>query len=414
VTKGEVCDKVLYQLRISIQAYLGKIDMKSIRVMLSLAGVLIYVLAGCQPVRREVFWPDLSGIDNVVEEEIEKGNFPGAVVLVGKQDDILYWKAFGNEVIEPYQEPMGTSTIFDLASLTKPVATATSIMILRDRKEIDLDDYAGKYLPEFACKGKEQVKIKHLLTHTSGLPAYTNADGLEEQFGSPCPGKVIEKICGFEALNKPGEKFRYSCLGYITLAKIVEKITGKNIDEFSRENIFNPLGMKKTSYNPPALWQKDIAATQIVEEKLLRGTVHDPLAQLMAGISGNAGLFSNAYDLSIYCRMLLNNGTLNGKRILGPEAVTLLTTEQANGRAFGFDVDSSYSWVKGSYTSEKAFCHTGYTGTSIVCDPVSGVYVIILTNRAHPNDKGTSKPVRVKVADIVFSSFQMIPSENIQ
>ena len=396
--------------------------MKSIRVIISLAGLLIYVLAGCQPVhpvqkeevqpvQEKIVRPDLSGIDKVVTEEIEKGNFPGAVVLVGKQDDILYWKEFGNEVIEPYEEAIGRNTVFDLASLTKPIATATSIMVLKDRKAIGLDDYVGKYLPDFACNGKQQVQIKHLLTHTSGLPAYTNAAKLEEQFGSPCPEKVIEKICGFKAASKPGEKFRYSCLGYITLAKIVEKITGETIDEFSRENIFTPLGMKNTTYNPPASRFKDIAATQIVEEKLLRGTVHDPLAQLMAGVSGNAGLFSNAHDLSIYCRMLLNDGIWDGKRILSSEAVSMLTAAQMHGRAFGFDVNSSYSWVKGSYTSEKAFCHTGYTGTSIVCDPASKAFVIILTNRAHPNDKGAVKPVRTKVADIVFSSLQMSPCE---
>ena len=380
--------------------------------MTLLVAGLIYLSTGCQPVRKEIFRPDFGRIDNIVEEEIDKGSFPGAVVLVGKQDDILYWKAFGNEVVEPYEEPMGRNTVFDLASLTKPIATATSIMVLKDRKEIDLDDNAGKYLPDFACNGKEQVRIKHLLTHTSGLPAYTNAAELEEQFGNPCPEKVIEKICGFEAVNKPGEKFRYSCLGYITLAKIVETISGKNIDDFSRENIFIPLGMKNTTYNPPACGFKDIAATQIVEKKLLRGTVHDPLAKLMAGISGNAGLFSNAYDLSIYCRMLLNGGIGDGRRVLSSEAVAMLTNAQIHGRAFGFDVNSSYSWVKGSYASEKAFCHTGYTGTSIVCDPVSQVFVIILTNRAHPDDKGATKSVRVKVADNVFSSYQTISSED--
>ncbi|MHC4536606.1 MAG: serine hydrolase domain-containing protein, partial [Planctomycetota bacterium] len=382
--------------------------MKPIRVIISLVVLLIYVLTGCQPVQpvqkeevqpvqKEIVRPDLSGIDSVVEEEIGKGNFPGAVVLVGKEDDILYWKAFGNEVIEPYEEPINRNTVFDLASVTKPIATATSIMILKDRNAIDFDDYVGKYLPDFACNGKQQVQIKHLLTHTSGLPAYTNAAKLQEQFGSPCPDEVIERICSFEAASKPGEKFRYSCLGYITLAKIVEKITGKNIEDFSRENIFTPLGMKNTTYNPGACRFKDIAATQIVKEKLLRGTVHDPLAQLMAGISGNAGLFSNAYDLSIYSRMLLNDGIRDGRRILSSEAVTMLTTTQIHDRAYGFDVSSSYSWVKGAYTSEKAFCHTGYTGTSIVCDPASEVFVIILTNRAHPNDKGASKPVRTKV-----------------
>src|SRR4030042_697623 len=203
----------------------------------------------CRPVVREEppaqpegFKPTFEQIDKIIEEEIEKGNFPGAVVLVGRQDEILYWKAFGHQVIEPTVEPMSKDTIFDLASLTKPIATAPSIMILRDRGAIDLDDYVGKYLPAFACNGKQEVRIRHLLTHTSGLPAYTNADAIKEQFGSPCPEMVSEKICSLQAVSKPGEEFRYSCLGYITLAKIVETVSGKGIDVFSRENIFSPLG----------------------------------------------------------------------------------------------------------------------------------------------------------------------------
>ena len=371
--------------------------------------LLLYLSMGCRPVQEEKPKQLFSQIDHVIREEIEKGNFPGAVVLVGKQGDILYWEAFGNEVIEPHEEPIDKNTVFDLASLTKPIATATSIMILRDRKAIELDDYVGAYLPAFACNGKEEVRIRHLLTHTSGLPAYMSADKLKEQYASPCPEKVIEKICGLKAISKPEEEFRYSCLGYIMLAEIAEAVSGKSIDDFSRENIFAHLGMKHTAYNPPDSWKKDIAATQIVDGQLIRGTVHDPLAKLMGGISGNAGLFSNVYDLSIYCRMLLNDGIWNGIRVLSPEAVTMLTTAQVYGRANGFDVDSSYSPVKGSYASEKAFYHTGYTGTSIVCDPVSKAFVIILTNRIHPSDEGTVKPVRNKVADIVFSSLQMIP-----
>jgi CubicO group peptidase (beta-lactamase class C family) len=383
--------------------------MKLIRTITTLLTLLLYLSTGCQPPQEEIRKPSFSEIDHVIEEEIEKGNFPGAVVLVGKQGDILYWEAFGNEVIEPYEEAITRNSVFDMASLTKPIATAASIMILRDRKAIELDDYVGAYLSTFACNGKEEVRIKHLLNHTSGLPAYMSAAKLKEQFGSPCPEKVIEKICGLEAVSKPGEEFRYSCLGYITLAKIVEAVSGKSISDFSRENIFAPLGMNNTAYNPPDSWKKDVAAAQIVDRQLIRGTVHDPLAKLMGGVSGNAGLFSNAYDLSIYCRMLLNDGIWNGTRVLSPEAVTMLTTAQAYGRAYGFDVNSSYSSVKGSYASEKAFCHTGYTGTSIVCDPASKAFVIILNNRVHPNDEGTSKPVRSKVADIVFSSFQMTP-----
>lgn len=361
---------------------------------------------GCQPYERKIAPEDLGSIDAVVKEEIEKGSFPGAVVLVGQADKIVYWQAFGNAVTEPCPEAVTKNTIFDMASLTKPIATATSIMILVDRKEIELTDYVGEYLPAFACNGKEQARIEHLLTHTSGLPAYTNAKELKEQFASPCPNKVIEKICRMKALSKPGEELRYSCLGYIILAKVAEAVTGQTVADLAAENIFEPLKMPHTTFNPPESWKNDIAATQFLEGQLLRGTVHDPLARLMGGISGNAGLFSTAHDLSIYCRMLLNNGRLNRVRVLSPQAVAMLTAGQTHGRAYGFDVRSNYSWVKGSYAPEEAFCHTGFTGTSIVCDPAKKVYVIILTNRTYPCDKGTSKAVRTKVADIVFGTYE--------
>ena len=383
-----------------------KKDMKLIRTITTFFILLLCLTKGCKFFQKEICREDLSRIDYVVEEEIKKGNFPGAVVLVGQRNKVLYCKAFGYEVTEPYEEVMNNGTIFDLASLTKPIATATSIMVLADKRKIKLSDYVSRYLPAFARQGKEQVRIIHLLTHTSGLPAYTNADELKEQFTSPYPDKVIEKICSLKALSKPGDKFRYSCLGYIILAEIVKAVSGKSIDNFSREHIFSPLGMKHTFYNPPDCWEKDIAATEIVRQQPLRGTVHDPLARLMGGVTGNAGLFSTANDLTIYCRMLLNGGKWKGRRILSPEAVTMLTTAQSHGRACGFDVNSSYSWVKGSYAPEEAFCHTGYTGTSIVCDPSKKVYVIILTNRSHPHDKGTTRPIRKKIADIVFQAYR--------
>ena len=344
----------------------------------------------------------LDRIDGVVQEEIQAGHLPGAVVLVGRADRILYCKAFGLAVAEPYQEPMQKDTVFDLASLTKPIATAAAVMILVDRGRLDPNDRVGDYLPAFACKGKEDVRIKHLLTHTSGLPAYTEAKALRDLYGSPCPDKVIEKICSLSAQSEPGKEFRYSCLGYIALAQIIRIVTGQGVDEFSQANIFAPLGMKNTRFNPPAAWQKRIAGTEIVDGTLLRGTVHDPLARLMVGTSGNAGLFSTAPDLSIYCRMLLNGGSWKGKRILSPAAVALLTTAQSHGRAYGFDVSSSYAWIKGPGASAAAFCHSGYTGTSLVCDPATGTYLILLTNSVHPHDKGASKPIRQKLAEIVF------------
>jgi len=344
----------------------------------------------------------LSQIDGVVQEEIQAGHFPGAVVLVGRGETVLYHRAFGLAVSEPTQEPMREDTIFDLASLTKPLATATAVLILVDRGKLDPNDYVRDYLPAFACAGKEDVQLKHLLTHTSGLPAYTDANDLKTRYGSPCPDKVIEKICSLKAQSAPGAQFRYSCLGYITLAEIIKVVTGQNVDEFTRANIYMPLGMRDTAFKPSASQTGRIAATEIVDGAPLRGTVHDPLARLRAGVSGNAGLFSTAADLSVFCRMLLSDGKWEGKRILSPDAVALLTTAQSHGRAYGFDVSSSYAWVKGPHASERAFCHTGYTGTSLVCDPATGTYLILLTNRAHPHDGGATTPVREKLAEIVF------------
>jgi CubicO group peptidase (beta-lactamase class C family) len=160
--------------------------------------------------------------------------------------------------------------------------------------------------------------------------------------------------------------------------------------------------MTHTRFNPPASWSWNIAATEIVDGEPLRGTVHDPLAQLMNGISGNAGLFSSASDLYIFNRMLLKGGVWKGTQILSPESVQKLITPQSHGRAFGFDVLSSYSWIKGPNASDRAFCHSGYTGTSIVCDPETETQLIILTNRAHPHDEGTVRVVREKIAEIVF------------
>lgn len=366
--------------------------------------ILLFTLTGCGPSATEIAIEKLKAIDAVVEGEIEQGNFPGAVIIVGRGEKVLYRRAFGKQLATGGEEAMKEDTLFDIASLTKPVATATSIMILRERGKIRFDDYITQYLPAFACEGKDEAKIEHLLTHTSGLPAYTSAAALAEEFGTPCPDKVIDKICSLKAMSEPGKDFRYSCLGYITLARIVEIVSGQRIDRFAAENIFEPLKMQHTGYRPPESWNNDIAATQVVKGRLLRGTVHDPLAQLMDGISGNAGVFSTAEDLAIYCRMLLNGGIHDGRRILSAESVRLLTSTVSRGRACGFDVESDYAWIKGENAPERTFCHSGYTGTSIVCDPENKIYIIILTNRAHPDDKGTVRPVRTKVANLVFDT----------
>jgi len=376
-------------------------DMKERKAILSLLAALLLGAPGCQ---RAVRLPAATEqwIDSLIEGEIEKGSFPGAVVLIGLGRRTLYYKAFGRQIITGPNESISEQTIFDIASLTKPLATATAIMILRDRGLIRLGDRVSKYLPGFGCAGKEDVRIEDLLTHTSGLAAYTNAEELKRQFGSPCPQKLLERICSAEALSEPRKEFRYSCLGYIVLGRVVELISGRRLDEFTAENIFEPLRMEQTCYNPPASWRTKIAATEVVDGQALRGTVHDPLARLMAGRSGNAGVFSTAADLARYCRMLLNGGKAGRRRILSGESVDLLTRRRRLGRACGFDVDSSYSWIKGSLAPEGTFCHSGYTGTSVVCDPGSKVFIIILTNRAHPNDQGSTRAVRTQLADTVF------------
>ncbi|MBN1818577.1 MAG: beta-lactamase family protein [Sedimentisphaerales bacterium] len=368
-------------------------------------GILLAVLLiGCSPYPH--LDPEtLAGIDAVVSEQIAQGNIPGAVVCIG-QEKILYLKAFGSAILEPVVEPMQEDTIFDLASLTKPVATATCALILWDRGKLTLDISVAAYLPEFAANGKKDITVRQLMTHTSGLPAYTSAAPLAKAYGTPCPDKVVEKICSLEPLSEPGAEFRYSCLNYIILGRIIERISGQSLAEFAQQNLFESLNMTHTTFNPPADWQSRIAATEVRDGKALRGSVHDPLAELMAGNSGNAGVFSCAADLAILCRMLLAGGQWNQKQILSPDAVRLLTTEQALGRACGFDLSSSYSWIKGQYASPSAFCHSGYTGTSLVCDPENNLFVIILTNRVHPNDKGSSKPIRTKVVDLAFQAIR--------
>jgi len=363
---------------------------------------LLWISSCSKPIRME---PERSRqIDNVLQQEIEKGNVPGAVVYVGQDGKTLYCQSFGHQVLQPYSEKMTDDSIFDLASLTKPIATAASILILMDRGKIKPTDPVTKFLPEFTGPDKEKVQIAHLLTHTSGLPAYTTAATIQKEYGSPCPDKVITKICQLKLQSEPGKTFRYSCLGYILLGRIVEIVSTQPLDQFAAQNIFQPLGMKHTTFNPPTAWQNRIAATEIRDGNLLRGTVHDPLAVLMGGVSGNAGLFSSARDLNLFCQMLLQNGRWNDKQILSPQAVQLLTTEQSHGRAFGFGISTAYSWIKGKFASDQTFSHSGYTGTSIVCDPTRNLFLILLTNRAHPHDKGSVKPLRTQLANLIFKN----------
>jgi len=357
----------------------------------------------------------LRRLDHILDAAVVRKDFPGAVVLIGRKDKIVYRQAFGDSQWVPSRREMTTDMIFDLASLTKPIATATSIMILVERGEISLDEKVKDYVPDFAVYKDEQgnagedARVWHLLTHTAGLPPYTDAALAAQALGSPATtAALVTYIANLPKTDPPGKAFHYSCLGYITLAHIVKHITGKTIAEFAAENIFKPLGMKDTFYTPPAKVLDRCVPTQVYDGHPLQGKVHDPLAALQGGVSGNAGLFSTADDLAIFAQMILNKGTYHETRILGPLAVERMTEvyapAQFAGRGLGWDLDSAYASNRGDLFGPSSFGHTGYTGTSIWIDPETGTYVIFLTNRVHPDDKGSIIAMRSRVANVVAAS----------
>ncbi|MGB3861309.1 MAG: serine hydrolase domain-containing protein [Candidatus Aminicenantaceae bacterium] len=363
----------------------------------------------------------LNRVEAIIQEAIERKDFPGAVLLVGRKGKIVFHRSFGESQWIPESRPMSTSMIFDLASITKPVATATSIMILVEQGKIRLWDKVKDYIPEFkpyvsnvgqTLEGEsepEDVRLWHLLTHTSGLPPYTDAEEVAQRFGDRVSTEtLVDHIAQLKKSDPPGKAFHYSCLGFISLAYIINKVTGQTVAEFASENIFVPLKMSQTFFVPSPEFHYLCVPTEVEDGKPLIGIVHDPLARLQGGISGNAGLFSTAGDLAIFAQMILNKGELMGKRILGPLAVERMTSVYPEvafaGRGLGWDLDSSYSTNGGDLFGPDSFGHTGYTGTSIWIDPETETFVIFLTNRVHPSDEGSVVSMRSCVANIVASS----------
>ncbi|HYA49101.1 MAG TPA: serine hydrolase domain-containing protein, partial [Burkholderiales bacterium] len=262
----------------------------------------------------------LAYLDRIIQEALERKDFPGGVLLVTRKGKVVYRKAFGQSQWVPEPKPMTADMIFDMASVTKPVATATSVMILVEQGKVRLWEKVKTYVPDFAPylleKGipDEDARLYHLLTHTSGLPPYTDPKEAEKQLGNPCStDDLVNKVIARIPKESPaGKQFTYSCLNYITLAYIIQKTTGQTIAEFSAENIFKPLGMKRTLYNPPPEFLPLCVPTLVVDGQPLRGIVHDPLARLQGGVSGNAGLFSTADDLAVFAQMMLRGGEWNG------------------------------------------------------------------------------------------------------
>jgi CubicO group peptidase (beta-lactamase class C family) len=357
----------------------------------------------------------LAYLDQIIGEALQRKDFPGAVLLVTRKGKMVYKKAFGESQWLPGPKPMSADMIFDMASVTKPVATATSVMILVERGKVRLWDKVKTYVPDFTVYLQEKgvpgddARLWHLLTHTSGLPPYTDPKEVEKKYGNPCSTEDLVKVISqIPKESPPGKQFTYSCLNYITLAWIVKKVTGQTIAEFAAENIFRPLGMNRTFYNPPHQFLPLCVPTQVVDGSPLRGIVHDPLARLQGGVSGNAGLFSTADDLAVFAQMMLNGGEWNGVRILSPLTVERMTEVfpkvADSGRGLGWDFTSDYGTVRGDLFSYGSYGHSGYTGTSIWIDPETKTAVIFLTNRIHPDDKGEIIAMRSKVANVVAAS----------
>ncbi len=353
----------------------------------------------------------LAHIRDAVETEIARKQLPGAVVLAGRQGKVVWRRAYGNRALEPQTEPMTVDTIFDLASLTKVVATATSVMILVERGQVRLGDLVARYIPEFAEMGKRNITVEQLMTHRSGFMPDNDIKDYEQG-----QQKAFENIWRLAPIAEAGSRFIYSDVNYIVLAELVRRVSGKPLDEFAAENIFRPLGMKDTGFKPAAALLPRIAPTEKRGEHWMRGEVHDPRAYLLGGVAGHAGVFSTADDLAIYCQMILGRGEYRGVRVLSPMGVARMTearpsggnASDGNARGLGWDVATGYSSNRGDLFPLGSFGHTGFTGTSIWIDPASETFVVFLSNRVHPRvdpkQPADVNSLRGRIASIVAAS----------
>jgi len=355
----------------------------------------------------EIDDPRFSRVASVAKQEIAIGHTPGVVVLVAHQDRIVYRRAFGHQALEPRMQPMTVDTIFDIASLTKVVATTTAIMQLVDQGRLRLDTPVARYWPEFGAHGKSHITLRQLMTHTSGLRAEVNSRVRWRGYGG-----AIMAIAADRPVNPPGTRFRYSDANFIALGEVVRRVSGKTLDVYCAQEIFRPLGMKDTSFRPSGVKQSRFAACDWQGGVLRCGQVSDPTSYRMGGVAGHAGVFSTATDLALFAQMLVDKGVSRGQRILSARAVAAMTKPYrlpGNGirRGLGWDIHSPYSRVFNASFPKGSFGHTGYTGTSIWIAPKSKTFLIILTNRLHPDAKGKVKNLRAKTAAAVAAAIPL-------
>ena len=358
----------------------------------------------------------LTAIAGIVDKAIRSGKTPGAVVLIGNQDKVVYRQAFGYRAIKPKRLPMRIDTIFDLSSLTKVIATTTAVMQLMEKGKLRIEDRIAEHWPEFKINGKEEITVCQLLTHYSGLRPSLEVSSKWVGYDA-----ALKMITGEKPFSPPGTRFIYSDINFIILGELVRRISGQSLDVYCAEYIFKPLGMKDTRFKPSPSLRSRIAPTQYQhgkKGKILWGEVHDPVAYHMGGVAGHAGLFSTADDLATFAQTLLNGGSTKGLRILSPLTVEKMTTPQTPPnkmvlRGLGWDIDSPFASNRGELFPVGSYGHTGFTGTSIWIDPVSKTYIILLTNRVHPDGKGDVGSLRSQIATLVASALKPVSAEQI-
>jgi len=342
------------------------------------------------------------GIERLVTEALAQGKLPGCVVAIGRGSGILYQQAFGARALLPDREAMTLDTLFDLASLTKPLATATSLVVLAEQGKVDLDAPATRYVPEFRGNGKDAITLRQLLTHVSGLPSETPVTDFDRGRAG-----AMKHIFSLSLKAPPGTKSVYSDVGFLVLEEVIRRVTGGGLATFADTAIFRPLGMDETGFLPSADLRSRIAPTEKRGDTWMRGAVHDPRAHRLGGVAGHAGLFSSAKDLARFARMVLGagaiDGPLDGARVMAAETMRkMVAPHDVPGgiRALGWDIQSAYSSNRGTALSRRAVGHGGYTGTSMWIDPDNDLFVIFLSNRVHPDGKGSINALAGAIATL--------------
>jgi uncharacterized protein YbbC (DUF1343 family)/CubicO group peptidase (beta-lactamase class C family) len=343
-------------------------------------------------------------VDEAVRDAVAASEVPGAVLIVGQRDQILHRKVLGWRATVPHPELMTADTIFDIASLTKVIATTPSVLRLWEMGKVDLNAPLGRYLKEFDSAAFQDVTVARLLTHSAGMNDLPSREAMVKGFPEAAR---LQARAGLAV--PPGSTFLYSDTGFILLGELVRRVSGQPLDTFARKQFYAPLGMRDTAFAPPAAWRKRIAPTEVVNSHgPLRGMVHDGNARLLQGVAGHAGVFSTASDLSRFCRMLLAGGQLGGRRYLKEATVRAMFSPHVIGestRGLGWDISSPYSRTLGAYFPMGSVGHTGFTGTAIWMDPASHSYMILLTNRVHPYGKGDVAELRRRISASVGTRF---------